>query len=146
VATRNHLACTGHAQIRIVSREGRPLQGLWGRLQITLDVKASTLDEAADNVLRAAATTGLLKPIRLLVQTTADFVEADAAASPAPSRDCFGWCCSPSSGATFAWSAWWCTILKLLTSAARSGQSRAQVLRGDAGISKTTLLDEYAAR
>jgi hypothetical protein len=39
-----------------------------------------------------------------------------------------------------------CTILKLLTSAARSGQSQAQVLRGDAGISKTTLLDEYAAR
>jgi hypothetical protein len=38
-----------------------------------------------------------------------------------------------------------CTILKLLTSAARSGQSPAQMLRGDAGISKTTLLDEYAA-
>jgi hypothetical protein len=36
-------------------------------------VKAATLDEAADNVPRAAATTGLLKPIRLLVQTTADF-------------------------------------------------------------------------
>jgi hypothetical protein len=39
----------------------------------SLDVKASTLDEAADNVLSAAATTGLLKPMRLLVQTTADF-------------------------------------------------------------------------
>jgi hypothetical protein len=45
-----------------------------GRLQITLHVKASTLGEAADNALRAAAAaTGLLKPQRLLVQTTADF-------------------------------------------------------------------------
>jgi hypothetical protein len=38
-----------------------------------------------------------------------------------------------------------CTILKLLTSAARSGQSQAQVLHGDAGIGTTTLLDECAA-
>jgi hypothetical protein len=46
-----------------------------GRLQLALEVEASTLDEAAGNALHtAAAATGLLKPIQLLLQTTADFV------------------------------------------------------------------------
>jgi hypothetical protein len=54
-----------------------------GRLQITLEVDAATLEDATDTGLRAAGTTGLLlTPIRLLVQNTADFT--DDAAHPAP--------------------------------------------------------------
>ncbi|SPM37683.1 hypothetical protein MRAB57_5532 [Mycobacterium rhizamassiliense] len=45
-----------------------------GRLQITLEVEADSLEAATDTGLRAADTTGLLlTPIRLLVQSTADF-------------------------------------------------------------------------
>ena len=46
-----------------------------GRLQITLEVEAPTLQDAADTVLRmTAAATGLLKLTRLQALTTAEFV------------------------------------------------------------------------
>lgn len=46
-----------------------------GRLQIALEVDAPTLHQAADDALHAtAAATGLLKPTRLQVLTTADFI------------------------------------------------------------------------
>jgi hypothetical protein len=46
-----------------------------GRLQITLEIEAPTLQDAADTVLRmTAAATGLLKLTRLQVLTTAEFV------------------------------------------------------------------------
>ena len=50
-----------------------------GRLQITLEVEAPTLQDAADTVLRmTAAATGLLKLTRLQALTTAEFVAAAA--------------------------------------------------------------------
>ena len=54
-----------------------------GRLQITLEVEAATLEDAANTGLRAADTGGLLlKPIRLLVQSAADFSTQTAHPEP----------------------------------------------------------------
>jgi hypothetical protein len=54
-----------------------------GRLQITLELTAHTLAEATERALTDASdATGLLKPTRLLVQTTADFLTETA--HPAP--------------------------------------------------------------
>lgn len=53
------------------------------QLQVTLEVDAATLAAATERALgAAAAATGLLKPTRLLVQTTADFLAETA--HPAP--------------------------------------------------------------
>lgn len=60
------------------------------RLQIILAVEASTLEEAAGvGLSAAAAATGLDTPIRLLVQSTADFV-ADTAHPPSLNLDLIG--------------------------------------------------------
>ncbi|ORJ54341.1 MULTISPECIES: hypothetical protein [Mycobacterium simiae complex] len=60
------------------------------RLQITLAVEASTLAEATGvSLSAAAAATGLAAPIRLLVQSTADFV-ADAEHPPPLNLDLIG--------------------------------------------------------
>lgn len=60
------------------------------RLQITLAVEASTLAEATGVGLSAAAAdTGLAAPIRLLVQSTADFV-ADTEHPPPLNLDLIG--------------------------------------------------------
>lgn len=54
-----------------------------GRLQINLEVEAATLHDAADAGLRTADTSGLLRrPIRLLVQSTADFATETAHPEP----------------------------------------------------------------
>ena len=47
-----------------------------GRLRVQLEVEATTLEDAADTALRtAAAATGLLKPSRLQVLTTEEFLD-----------------------------------------------------------------------
>ena len=61
-----------------------------GRLQITLEVEAPTLQDAADTVLRmTAAATGLLKLTRLQALTTAEFV-AEIEHPPAMNLDAIG--------------------------------------------------------
>ena len=61
-----------------------------GRLQITLEVEAPTLQDAADTVLRmTAAATGLLKLTRLHALTTAEFV-AEIEHPPAMNLDVIG--------------------------------------------------------
>ena len=61
-----------------------------GRLQITLEVEAPTLQDAADTVLRmTAAATGLLKLTRLQALTTAEFV-AEIEHPPAMNLDVIG--------------------------------------------------------
>lgn len=54
-----------------------------GRLQVNLEVEASTLEEAAASALRnAASATGLLKPTRLRVLPTAEFLDETAHPEP----------------------------------------------------------------
>jgi hypothetical protein len=61
-----------------------------GRLQITLEVDAPTLQDAADTMLRmTAAATGLLKLTRLQALTTAEFV-AEIEHPPAMNLDVIG--------------------------------------------------------
>ncbi|QNJ96567.1 hypothetical protein HZU40_34150 (plasmid) [Mycolicibacterium fluoranthenivorans] len=53
------------------------------RLQVNLEVEASTLEEAAASTLRtAAAATGLLKPTRLRVLPTPEFLDETAHPEP----------------------------------------------------------------
>jgi hypothetical protein len=60
------------------------------RLQITLAVEAATLEEATGMGLHAAAVaTGLAAPLRLLVQSTADFI-ADTEHPPPLNLDLIG--------------------------------------------------------